>query len=130
MVPAMTPDLIQVVDVLTQEQVDAVIASITNEDYEPATVFGTEGTTIVDKKVRSNKRFCVPETHTASKIMHEAVNAALLTYRDNLLRFMKSWNTYLSQVVGITHVGGRHSRYLSMKLRKSISGMLILALQK
>ena len=30
----MTPDLIQVVDVLTKS-VDAVIASITNEDYEP-----------------------------------------------------------------------------------------------
>ena len=90
----MTPDLIQVVDVLTQEQVDVVIASITNEDYEPATVFGTEGKTIVDTSVRSNRRFCVPETHLAATIMHEGVNAALLTYRDRLTEAHHGWNKY------------------------------------
>tara|TARA_B100000427_G_C15317281_1_gene510899 strand:+ start:82 stop:696 length:615 start_codon:yes stop_codon:yes gene_type:complete len=85
----MISDLIQTIDTLTSEEVTRVLELLDTEhkdEWQPATIFGmtpTQGGE-VDKSIRSNERLCLGDRTEAARIMHEALNRALLVYRDTL----------------------------------------------
>lgn len=90
----MTPDLIQTLDVLDDEQLEYVLKELDRRTFEPATIFNGEGRTTVDERVRSNSRCSLPEESEAALIMHDAVNAALLDYKDKLVEIHKNFNGF------------------------------------
>ena len=75
--------LVQAVDCLTEDQVARCLELLDNVPWEPTTVFGMSGTE-VNNSVRNNERFCVPDESEIADIMHQGMNAALLTYRDEI----------------------------------------------
>lgn len=91
----MSNELIQVVDCLSKSEVDKVLDLILVEDrqWEPTTVFGQVGCE-VNKDIRSNTRYCASEESEEAKIMHEGMNAALLTYRDQLFNVNEQFCRY------------------------------------
>ena len=89
----MLSDLIQVVDCLTPEQVSVCLDLLEKEHWEPTTIFGKDGCK-VDTNFRSNDRVCLDENSQLAQIMHEGMNAALLTYRETLLNFHGIFNRY------------------------------------
>lgn len=90
----MTPDLIQVVDVLDEEQLQYVLKKIGQREFEPATVFNGEGKVTINKNIRSNTRCSLPEESDEALIIHEAVNAALLDYKDEIAKIHKNFNSF------------------------------------
>jgi len=79
----MSNELIQVVDCLTEAEVQKVLSIMSTKEWTPTTVFGTDGCE-VNTDIRSNTRYCPSDDDEESMIMHEAMNRALLTYRDIL----------------------------------------------
>lgn len=80
----MSNELIQIVDCLTEEQVARCLEILDDAPWEPTTVFfGAECK--VDNNIRSNYRYCLDNESEVAKIMHEGMNAALLTYRDVIM---------------------------------------------
>ena len=79
----MLPNLIQVVDTLTPDEVHFVLDSLDPDWYEPTTVFGKSGCE-VNNDIRTNFRICLDDDHPAAHIMHEGTNRALLKYRDEI----------------------------------------------
>ena len=79
----MLTDLIQVVDVLTPQEVEKVLSLLDPDWYEPTTVFGMSGCE-VNRDIRTNDRICLDDTNEAACIMHEGMNKALLKYRDEI----------------------------------------------
>ena len=79
----MSHELIQVIDCLSADQVNRCLELLGSVKWEPTTVFfGDECK--VSSDIRSNYRYCSPEGIELTNIMHEGMNAALVTYKDNL----------------------------------------------
>jgi len=89
----MSNHLIQVIDCLTETEVEKVLSLLENKPWEPTTVFGNKEC-VVNKDIRSNTRYCAPEHTEEAQIMHEGMNKALLTYRDELYHISPQFNTY------------------------------------
>ncbi len=79
----MTPDLIQIIDCLTPAQVEMVLANLNDDWWQPTTIFGDSGCE-VNKEIRNNHRICLDDNSRAAQIMHDGMNEALLTYRNNM----------------------------------------------
>ena len=77
----MLTDLIQVIDCLTPEQTQRCLDLLDTYEWTPTTVFGMSGCE-VNPNIRLNDRVCLNDTDECAKIMHEGMNAALLTYKD------------------------------------------------
>ena len=89
----MIPNLIQVVDVLTPEQVEFVLNILDPDWYEPTTVFGKSGCE-VNNEIRTNSRICLDDSNPAAQIMHEATNRALLKYREEIGHISEQFWTF------------------------------------
>ena len=79
----MFTDLIQVVDVLTPEEVSTVLGALDPDWYQPTTVFGMSGCE-VNTQIRTNTRICLDDNSYPAQIMHEGMNKALLKYRNEI----------------------------------------------
>lgn len=90
---AMISDLIQVIDTLDESQVSSVLSLLESKPYEPTTIFGMSGCE-VNTEVRSNERICLDDSDQAALIMHEAMNKALLVYREQLGHIHGEFNRY------------------------------------
>lgn len=92
----MTPELIQVIDVLTDNEVQTVRDLIEQSaEYEGSTIFGRDsGELVVANEIRSNSRYCLPEEHTAAELLHTKVNDALLEYKRCITEVSENWNSY------------------------------------
>ena len=80
----MTSDLIQIVDCLSPTQVQLVLSSLDDSWWSPCTVFNNDGKCEVIADIRKNDRICLDDGTQAAEIMHQGMNAALLTYREVL----------------------------------------------
>ncbi len=80
----MSNELIQVIDCLTESEVARVLTILDDAPWEPTTIFGLGEECVVDTTIRSNTRYCLSEDSEIASIIHEAMNAALITYRDVL----------------------------------------------
>lgn len=80
----MSNELIQIIDCLTPTEVDRVLTLIETAPWEPTTIFGLGKECVVDTSIRSNTRYCPTDDTEVATIIHEAMNKALLTYRDVL----------------------------------------------
>ena len=89
----MTPDLIQIIDCLTPAQVEMVLANLSDDWWQPTTIFGNSGCE-VNKEIRNNHRICLDDNSRAAQIMHEGMNKALLTYRDNMFDITTEFQKY------------------------------------
>lgn len=76
-------DLIQTIDCLSEAELNQVFSMMNGIEWEQSTVFGLEGP-LVDRNIRSNKRSCLDDAHPAAVVMHEAMNRALLLYKEQL----------------------------------------------
>jgi hypothetical protein len=87
MVSAMMEELVQVIDCLSTKQVDDVLSSIDDTEYQPTTIFtdkqGEECS--VNTDIRSNTRVCLADVHPAASIMHVEMNRILEEYRDRMI---------------------------------------------
>ena len=82
----MMENLVQVIDCLSQPQVEAVLNSIDPANYTPSTIFTDKsgGNCGVNNQIRSNSRICLQDTHPSAGIMHIEMNRILEEYRDRL----------------------------------------------
>ena len=80
----MSNDLVQVVDCLKESEVARVLTILNDAPWEPTTIFGLGEDCVVDKSIRSNTRWCLPDDIEIATIIHEGMNEALLRYRDIL----------------------------------------------
>lgn len=77
----MLTDLIQVIDCLSPEQTARCLELLEQHEWTPTTVFGMSGSEI-NPEIRLNDRVCLDDAGECASIMHEGMNAALLTYKD------------------------------------------------
>lgn len=89
----MFTDLIQIVDVLTKEEVDEVLSLLNPDWYQPTTVFGMSGCEVNDQ-IRTNTRICLTDDSRPAQIMHEGMNKALLTYRAQIEHINSQFATH------------------------------------
>lgn len=77
----MSNELIQIVDCLSEADVNRCLEILQTAPWEPTTVFfGDECKVSTD--IRSNYRYCLPDDIELAQIMHKGMNEALLRYRD------------------------------------------------
>ena len=89
----MLTDLIQVIDVLTPDEVQRVLSNLDPKWYEPTTVFGMSGCE-VNRDIRTNSRICLADENVAAHIMHEGMNKALLEYRNTIAGISDQFLTF------------------------------------
>ena len=89
----MLPNLIQVVDTLTPDEVQFVLSRLDPSWYQPTTVFGLDGCE-VNRDIRTNSRICLDDNDPAAKVMHAGMNNALLKYREELGHIHEQFLTF------------------------------------
>jgi hypothetical protein len=76
-------DFIQVIDVLTPEEVSKVLSLIQHDKFHATTIFSEAGE-IVNSSIRSNSRWCLDESLEIAQIIHEGMNRGLIRYHEQL----------------------------------------------
>lgn len=79
----MIDHLVQVIDCLTESEVNHCLRLLDDVDWQPTTVFGMSGTE-VNTDIRKNERYCVADNSLLANVMHEGMNRALLTYKKEI----------------------------------------------
>lgn len=93
-------DLIQAVDCLSESEVEKVLSLLETRQWKPSTVFigrpdgSDKSVSGIVTDIRNNSRYCAPDDSEESAIMHQGMNAALLTYRDTLYHVSPHYATY------------------------------------
>lgn len=81
----MIEQLVQVIDCLSEKQVDEVVSLIDSSRWSPSTVFNEKGDECsVNTDIRKNDRVCLDDSEKAAQIMHIEMNRILIEYRDRL----------------------------------------------
>ena len=76
---------IQNLPVLNAAELKIINNYIDKLDFVQNTVFHTDGTAREDKSIRTSTGTSMDENSSATMLLHEKINAALLVYRDKLL---------------------------------------------
>ena len=76
---------IQNLPVLNATELKIINDYIDKLDFVQNTVFHTDGTAREDKSIRTSTGTSMDENSSATMLLHEKINAALLVYRDKLL---------------------------------------------
>ena len=86
-------ELIQTIDCLSEAELDQVFRAMNGIEWEKSTVFGLEGP-VINHDIRSNMRSCLDDQHEAALIMHRAMNAALLEYKEQITHIHEEYAKY------------------------------------
>ena len=87
-------DLIQVIKVLDDDQVKIVNGYIDTLEFNPSYVFGTKtGDQHIDE-VRTSTGTILDENNSATLLLHDALNKALLDYRENVIKVHENFQYY------------------------------------
>ena len=92
-------DLIQIIEVLTPEQVKFVNSELDKKEYTVSMIgFADDETGVlggrVDSNIRSSSGCCLNDDEEAAKVMHEGMNKALLEYRKRLMKIHPTFDAY------------------------------------
>lgn len=78
---------IQNLPVLNAAELKIINKYIDTLDFAPNTVFDSDGTSRQDNSIRTSTGTSMKENNSATMLLHEKINTALLLYRDKLLQY-------------------------------------------
>lgn len=90
----MTGDLIQIVDCLTADEVSRVLTGLNNFEWSPTTIFTQGAECAVNEDIRNNTRVCLLDSDPLAELMHIAMNAALIKYRNAMYDISPHFQRY------------------------------------
>lgn len=77
-------DLIQTIQVLSDEELNIVNSYIDKLSFYENTVFDANGKTKIDTLVKSSFGSTMDEEHHATKLLHDKINESLLSYKERV----------------------------------------------
>lgn len=87
-------DLIQIVKVLDEGELKIVNDYVDTLNFDPSVVFNPDGGTRIDTSYRTSMNSYMDENSQATRILHDGMNAALVKYREEVIKICGTFAHY------------------------------------
>ena len=86
--------LIQILDILTEEEVNELNTYIDTLEFTPCTIMSEENFDSVDSNIRSSNGASLDDSHPITLKFHTKINEALYEYKNRLMKINHLFNDY------------------------------------